>query len=308
MSEENSYQQDNPIMKRNLLLCVDAFGTLFRPRSPIAEQYGSVARSMGVTISDDEVAKSFKTAFKEVSKSYPNYGKATDMGARQWWTEVITKTFQPHHPGPLPSSLTPNLINRFWSKEGYTAFPDVLSYLRNLSSQPSRLPSASPRLVVGVITNSDDRVPDVLSSLGLRVNHLRHGSKIEKEAMQEQPQTDIDFCIMSYDVGCEKPSSEIFDAATSMLESILAAEGTEFEKQDWDLLYVGDEVKKDAQGAIQAGWDAVIVDRGGEKDLAYEGDAPGVEGFIEVEGKQVVILDSFGALGSFGGYGLLKIE
>lgn len=61
MSEENSYQQDNPIMKRNLLLCVDAFGTLFRPRSPIAEQYGSVARSMGVTISDDEVAKSFKT-------------------------------------------------------------------------------------------------------------------------------------------------------------------------------------------------------------------------------------------------------
>lgn len=252
------------------------------------------------------------------------------MGARQWWTEVnlpstlpppfpfhitnrppskvITKTFQPHHPGPLPCSLTPNLINRFWSKEGYTAFPDVLSYLRNLSSQPSRLPSASPRSVVGVITNSDNRVPDVLSSLGLRVNHLRHGSKIEKEAMQEQPQTDIDFCIMSYDVGCEKPSSEIFDAATSMLGSILAAEGTEFKKQDWDLLYVGDEVKKDAHGAIQAGWDAVIVDRGGEKDLAYEGDAPGVEGFIEVEGKQVVILDSFGALGSFGGYGLLKIE
>lgn len=48
-------------MKRNLLLCVDAFGTLFRPRSPIAEQYGSVARGMGVKISDEEVAKSFKS-------------------------------------------------------------------------------------------------------------------------------------------------------------------------------------------------------------------------------------------------------
>lgn len=27
-------------------------------------------------------------AFKETSKAYPNYGKKTDMGARQWWTEV----------------------------------------------------------------------------------------------------------------------------------------------------------------------------------------------------------------------------
>jgi hypothetical protein len=28
------------------------------------------------------------TAYKEISKAYPNYGKKTDMGARQWWTEV----------------------------------------------------------------------------------------------------------------------------------------------------------------------------------------------------------------------------
>jgi hypothetical protein len=27
-------------------------------------------------------------AFKKTSKAYPNYGKKTDMGARQWWTEV----------------------------------------------------------------------------------------------------------------------------------------------------------------------------------------------------------------------------
>lgn len=60
--EENNLQQQNPAkMKRNLLLCVDAFGTLFRPRSPIAEQYGTVARGMGVQISDDEVAKSFRS-------------------------------------------------------------------------------------------------------------------------------------------------------------------------------------------------------------------------------------------------------
>lgn len=60
MEDQTAQQQDSANMKRNLLLCVDAFGTLFRPRSPIAEQYGTVARGMGVKISDDEVAKSFK--------------------------------------------------------------------------------------------------------------------------------------------------------------------------------------------------------------------------------------------------------
>ena len=59
MAEETIQKSAN--MKRNLLLCVDAFGTLFRPRSPIAEQYGNVARDMGVKISDEEVAKSFKS-------------------------------------------------------------------------------------------------------------------------------------------------------------------------------------------------------------------------------------------------------
>jgi hypothetical protein len=61
MEELSSQQQSTTKMKRNLLLCVDAFGTLFRPRSPIAEQYGTVARGMGVQISDDEVARGFKS-------------------------------------------------------------------------------------------------------------------------------------------------------------------------------------------------------------------------------------------------------
>ncbi|CAD0085606.1 unnamed protein product [Aureobasidium vineae] len=296
-------------MKRNLLLCVDAFGTLFRPRSPIAEQYGSVARGMGVKISDDEVAKSFKTAFKETSKVYPNYGKKTDMGARQWWTEVINKTFTPHHPGPLPPTLTSTLINRFWCKDGYTLFPDT-SYLRKLALSPQRQKDASLRLVIGVITNSDDRVPDVLTSLGLRVNGLRYNSTISdntKDGRGQETQ-DIDFCIMSYDVGVEKPSPQIFSAAVETLASLLASEGNTYNKEDWALIYVGDEVGKDAKGAVNAGWDAVLLDRGGEVDTAYEGDAAGVEGWIEVEGKKVPVLEGFGALGEYGGHELLKVE
>ena len=46
--------------KRNLLLCLDAFGTIFTPRESIAAQYGGVARSFGVKIGDEQVGKAFK--------------------------------------------------------------------------------------------------------------------------------------------------------------------------------------------------------------------------------------------------------
>lgn len=55
-------QEPNTNMsKRNLLICFDAFGTLYTPKRPVAEQYGEVARSLGLGgFSDEDVTKSFK--------------------------------------------------------------------------------------------------------------------------------------------------------------------------------------------------------------------------------------------------------
>lgn len=75
--------------KRNLLLCFDAFGTLFTPKRPIAQQYGEVARSLGHRgFTDNQVNDSFKAAFKQEAKQNPNFGKANGMNAEQWWTKV----------------------------------------------------------------------------------------------------------------------------------------------------------------------------------------------------------------------------
>jgi hypothetical protein len=47
--------------RKNLLICFDAFGTLFTPRKPVAQQYSEVARSFGLGgFSDDDIARSFK--------------------------------------------------------------------------------------------------------------------------------------------------------------------------------------------------------------------------------------------------------
>jgi hypothetical protein len=75
--------------RRNLLLCFDAFGTLFKPRLPIAKQYAAVARECGLDgFTTEQLQDAFKTAFSGELKAHPNYGRASGMGAEKWWTNV----------------------------------------------------------------------------------------------------------------------------------------------------------------------------------------------------------------------------
>lgn len=113
--------QQRGAQKKNLLLCLDAFGTLFTPRQPIAQQYAAVARKHGLRgFKDEDVDAAFRKgkyvevasfftivslrgfdahtrtsneltenkAFKEESRIHPNYGKAVRMKAPHWWSNV----------------------------------------------------------------------------------------------------------------------------------------------------------------------------------------------------------------------------
>ncbi len=52
--------------KRAIVLTVDAFGTLFTPREPIAKQYGHVARKHGLSgFTDADVGTSFRSGNAE---------------------------------------------------------------------------------------------------------------------------------------------------------------------------------------------------------------------------------------------------
>ena len=82
------------LQKRNLLLAFDAFGTLYRPNSPIPKQYGRYGLQYGIDCQQgDDVTslkKSFKRAFGEESSANPNYGKVTGLGAEKWWANVCS--------------------------------------------------------------------------------------------------------------------------------------------------------------------------------------------------------------------------
>lgn len=176
----------------------------------------------------------------------------------------------------LPPTLVPKLLHRFSSSEGYEAQRDLVPALRALRERISQ--QGVERLVIGVITNSDDRVPDILSSLGLTVSPLRYGIPLEASAPQEK-QYDIDFHCMSYDVGVEKPDRRIFNAANTMLSHIVKTRYnetlSEFDLESWQKVYVGDEVAKDVIGAAEAGWNPVLLDvEGKSTEMASLEDTP----------------------------------
>lgn len=183
--------------------------------------------------------------------------------------QIINNTFKPYYPSgqQAPANLIPSLIHRFHSKEGYALYPDVLPLLKQLRSSHK---ADGGKVVIGVVTNSDNRTADILTSMGLRVNPVHYGDNLGPQAEG----FDIDFTVLSYDVGHEKPDKRIFTAAGEMLDGMLEAEkgrGELSQVDQWSKVYVGDEYDKDVVGATSAGWNAVLIDReGGGKGSSVE--------------------------------------
>ncbi|KAF5675843.1 putative hydrolase [Fusarium heterosporum] len=251
--------------RRNLLLCFDAFGTLIRPVQPVAQQYAQVARQCGLTdFSDDELQSTLISTIKKESKRNPNWGKETGLGATKWWTNVIHDTFTSimKDGKPLPEDLAPKLLHRFATREGYETEPGLVEAFKSLKRNSSR---HFDKLVVGVVTNSDDRIPSILSSLGLDVSPSRYGTESYSEKDKGQSY-DVDFHCMSYDVGVEKPDQRIFNAAEHMLAQAISTRNgkslqeAEAEVGSWQKVYVGDDYVKDVVGSANAGWNPVLLD------------------------------------------------
>ena len=142
----------------------------------------------------------------------------------------------------------PELLQRFSSSDGYMLYPDVLPFFDAIRT------TRSADLLLGILTNADDRVITILESFGLQVNPWRHGTK-KVGIAHANPKIcdDVDFVALSYDVGFEKPHRRIFDAARDIADSL------QFEVSH--CIHVGDDLRKDYQGAEAAGWKGLFLDR-----------------------------------------------
>ena len=248
-----------------MIVTLDALGTLYRFREPVYVQYRKVAHQCGLkaSYSDHDLESSFKRAYKDHNTRFPNYGKATaghgtPSDPRVWWENVVEDTFQPliSKGETLPSNLGASLYDHFSSSSAYELFPDVpqfLSTLKRLRTQLDNSPEGT-MLMTGIITNSDPRVRQILSSLGVTTgisdhkpdashikdavaNYVNHGGHRPSYFSQfYQPQTiDFDFLLTSYNAEYPKPDPRIFQevrkfAAVIRMAKLEQADTTEDEE------------------------------------------------------------------------------
>jgi FMN phosphatase YigB (HAD superfamily) len=189
-------------------------------------------------------------------------------------SKVIRNTFSPFLKSnqDVPTALIDELYQKYSTGEPYRLYPDVKNFF--LEVQKYRRSSPTPdlqwpyqKIVVGIITNSDDRVPGILQSFDLQIAPRRFGVSTQDDQDSWIPK-DIEFVVQSYDVGYEKPDHRIFTAATSMLTDFLAEDKQGLDTDDFEKLYVGDDLENDYDGATAAGWHAVLLDRTGIMDRA----------------------------------------
>ncbi|KAJ3056486.1 Haloacid dehalogenase-like hydrolase domain-containing protein 3, partial [Rhizophlyctis rosea] len=158
---------------------------------------------------------------------------------------------------PVFEDVFRDLYDGFTKADKFEVFPDVpqtltqlhqkgvtLGIITNVRSLPIPHPSYHPRPAFSSPTNplthhqptqSDDRTLQIIHSLSLH--------------------TYFTFILTSYACGLEKPDPRIFQEALR-LANLDDPRGA---------MHVGDHLERDYEGAIEAGWKALIVDRGAER-------------------------------------------
>jgi putative hydrolase of the HAD superfamily len=208
----------------------DAGETLFGPRESFGATYARVLGPMGI----EAEAAVFENALREV---WDGLNRVVPPGADRYrffeggedgyWLRVARGTIERARGGPITSSLADAALRRlraaFREPESWEVFPDVVPALALLRGRGVRM---------GIVSNWDSRLPDVLRMLDL--------------------DSFFDAVVVSHLEGIEKPNPEIFRRAVVKLRG--SPEQT---------LHVGDVPELDLEGARAAGIHAVLVDRRG---------------------------------------------
>ncbi|WBW74516.1 HAD superfamily hydrolase [Schizosaccharomyces osmophilus] len=210
-------------MRKLKLITFDAFGTLLQLAKPVPFTYYETAQKYGISATLEEIKKNSDRAFAELSKTHKNGGLKDVLNPREWWFEVIKRSF----PCQIPNTMAEDLWNHYSTKSAYRIHPLFEGFLRRNAQEKG--------YSIGIISNTDDRIYSVFKSCGFA--HL------------------IDVYAFSYDIGCQKPEKGIFEYVrnkTGELTRVIPAPK--------ECLHFGDDVSKDVEAAKNIGWHGEFCD------------------------------------------------
>ena len=203
----------------------DVGGTLMRmDREHVAQKYVALARARHITIDPEIALRTFSTLDDEI----PARARAAPpLSLDERAGEIFWKALFADGWSRLGLEKNDEAINQLYHDfrrgDFNRLFDDVLPALAALQKR---------NLTMGVVTNFTANCQDVLHTLGV-AKYFPNGH-----------------IIVSAIVGAEKPARKIFDYATRSVKY----PGNE-------IVYVGDGVHSDVEGAHGAGWDAILLDR-----------------------------------------------
>ncbi len=210
----------------------DAVGTLFDVKGSVGHVYLFYAQKYGVPQSE-EMARKLNVTFKETMKDMPapifsvERPEQLKQCERLWWFDVVHAVF--YRVGMFEGfdDFFEEVFEAFGNATHWELFPETIEVLTQLKKQGFEL---------GIITNFDSRFFQVLRALGLHQF--------------------FDSVTISSLAGAAKPASKIFTYA--LAQHMLTSE---------EVLHVGDHRIEDYEGARQAGFHSVLIDRSGPDNL-----------------------------------------
>ncbi|CAH2216011.1 jg24939 [Pararge aegeria aegeria] len=204
------------------LVTFDVTNTLLRFRVPPYDYYALVARSHGFKGTGDDIKNQLLSSYADLSKNHPNFGRHS-ISWNRWWSRVIEGTFQGHLPNDAKvNQISKKLIEDFKTPTCWEVVDGGADIIKLLKSSG---------IVVGVISNFDPRLHDILTNLSI------HDC--------------FEFVLTSYEVGICKPDKKIFECAQVTYGN---------DVYPWQCLHIGDDLEKDYNGAKAAGWHGLLID------------------------------------------------
>ena len=226
-------------MKPIAIVSFDFANTLAKFRYPPAAVYARVAQEYGVELKAEDVGKAFKSNYKRLWSSHPNFGRES-IASRNFWHQVVSSTLS--ESGMTGGSrhekqrtrISNHLYDAFATDELWKVDDSGVTLLEQLKSE---------NLKLIIISNMDERIEAILKSLRIRQY--------------------FDAVFSSYDTGFTKPDKRIFDRAlfTVDAEKKLGAKSA---------VHIGDDFDNDYTGARNAGWNALWLNEGGESSSIPE--------------------------------------
>jgi putative hydrolase of the HAD superfamily len=209
----------------------DAAGTLFDVKGSVGEIYSTLAAKYGADPNPDKIQSDFVRFFRLQPPLAFEKGLADHLRTeleRKWWRLIVENVFA-GQPIRQFDQFFNELFEYFRNGDAWRLYDDVLPTLHKLKNNGIGL---------GVISNFDSRLPDLLSNLGIfDLFDSVHISSCE---------------------GAAKPDPKIFVSALGF-HNIKPEEA----------IHVGDSLREDFEGAQSAGLSAVLIDRIGQNKSNY---------------------------------------